>query len=291
MNQTASHAALTAGRTAVITGGASGVGLACATRFAALGLNICLADVDESGLASAATEVRNAGADRGVKVVALTTDVSQLDQVERLRDRVFDEFGDVAVLMNNAGIGAGGGAWQNYDGWQKVMAVNLWGVIHGVHAFTPAMIERKRPALIINTGSKQGLTNPPGNLAYNVTKAGIRTLTEGLAHELRNTEGCEISAHLLVPGFTYTGLTRRRAAEKPPGAWWPEQVADYMLAALGRGDFYIICPDNDVSTELDHKRIRWNVDDIVRNRPALSRWHPAFAEEFARFSTGEPGSQ
>lgn len=281
------HQALTIGRTAVITGGASGVGLACAKRFAGLGMNVCLADVNESALTSAVTEVREARAEHDIEVVAIPTDVSQLHEVERLRDAALRKFDDVAVLMNNAGIGAGGGAWQNYEGWQKVMNVNLWGVINGVHAFTPAMVEQARPGAIVNTGSKQGITNPPGNVAYNVTKSGIKTLTEGLAHELRNTEGCNVSAHLLVPGFTYTGLIRRHIPEKPPAAWWPDQVADYLISALARGDFYVICPDNDVSTEVDNKRIRWNADDMINNRPALSRWHPDFASAFEGFSIGD----
>jgi len=268
----------------VITGGGSGIGLAAGKRFAALGMNVCLADVDEPALLTAANEVRAAAGTHEIRVITCSTDVSQLDQVAQLRDTVLSELGDIAVLMNNAGIGAGGGPWENYPGWQKVMSVNLWGVINGVHTFAPAMIEQARAAAIINTGSKQGITNPPGNTAYNVTKAGIKALTEGLAHQLRNTASCQVSAHLLVPGFTYTGLMRRRIAEKPSGAWWPEQVADYLIAALGRGDFYIICPDNDVSTATDNKRIRWNADDMVRNRPALSRWHPDFAEAFERFS-------
>lgn len=287
MDQLANHEALTAGRTAVITGGGSGVGLACGKRFAALGMNVCLADTDETSLVSAAEEVRAAAGEQDVRVTAARTDVSQMDQVEALRDRVLGEFSDVAVLMNNAGIAAGGGPWDHYAGWQQVLAVNLGGVINGVHAFAPTMVEQAKAAAIINTGSKQGITNPPGNTAYNVTKAGIKTLTEGLAHQLRNTEGCQVSAHLLVPGFTYTGLTRRRVAEKPPAAWWPEQVADYLLDALARGWFYIICPDNDVSTELDNKRIRWNTDDIVHNRPALSRWHPDYSDEFEKFSIGD----
>ena len=80
---------------------------------------------------------------------------------------------------------------------------------------------------------------------------------------------------------------RRRMPEKPPAAWWPGQVADYLLDALGSGSVYIICPDNDVSTELDNKRIRWNSDDLIRNRPALSRWHPDYADEFENFSIGD----
>ena len=108
------------------------------------------------------------------------------------------------------------------------------------------MIERGRPGLIINTGSKQGITTPPGNPAYNVSKAGVKAFTEALQHELRNTEGARISAHLLIPGFVFTGLTANGRTEKPAGAWTPEQTVDFMIERLEAGDFYILCPDNDV---------------------------------------------
>ena len=106
------------------------------------------------------------------------------------------------------------------------------------------MLAQGTPGLIVNTGSKQGITTPPGNLAYNVSKAALKTYTEGLAHELRNTPGAKLTAHLLIPGFTYTGLTDG-ATEKPAGAWTGEQVVDFMLESLARGDFYILCPDNE----------------------------------------------
>jgi hypothetical protein len=158
------------------------------------------------------------------------------------------------------------------------MDVNFWGVVHGVSAFVPRMLEHGSRALVINTGSKQGITNPPGNLAYNVTKSALRTYTEGLQHELRNTEGCRVTAHLLIPGWTTTGKK-----EHKPGAWLPDQVIDFMLAALDRGDFYIICPDDETTLEMDRKRILWSAGDLVENRPALSRWHPDYAREFAQF--------
>jgi len=267
------HPAIAADRVAVITGGASGIGLAAARKFAAAGMRICLADRDADALETAVAEL-------GGEAFGRVTDVSDPQDVAGLCDDVMARFGEVAVLMNNAGTGGGGGAWQRYDGWQKVLSVNLWGVIHGLQTFTALMIDQNTPCVIINTGSKQGLTNPPGDAAYNVSKAGVRAVTESLAHELRNVEGCQVTAHLLVPGFTYTGLIKAHVAEKPPAAWTPEQVADELLTRLGEGDFYIICPDNDVTTEMDNARIQWNTDDILQNRPALSRWHPDFADEF-----------
>ncbi|HEU0218675.1 MAG TPA: SDR family NAD(P)-dependent oxidoreductase, partial [Stellaceae bacterium] len=141
------------------------------------------------------------------------------------------------------------------------------------------------PAAIVNTGSKQGITCPPGNTAYNVTKAGVKVLTEGLAHSLRSIAGCRVSAHLLVPGSTFTGMTARGRTEKPAGSWMPEQVVDFMVAAMAAGDFYIICPDNDVSRDPDNRRILWAAEDIIRNRPALSRWHPDYKHEFAEYLT------
>ena len=128
---------------------------------------------------------------------------------------------------------------------------------------------------------QQGITTPPGNTAYNVTKAGVKVVTEALAHELRNIADCQVSAHLLIPGFTFTGFTRVRTSEKPPGAWLPEQVVDFLLPAMAKGDFYILCPDNDVTRGMDERRIRWAAEDIIENRPALSRWHPDFQEAFA----------
>jgi short-subunit dehydrogenase len=141
------------------------------------------------------------------------------------------------------------------------------------------------PGLIINTGSKQGITTPPGDTAYNVSKAGVKVATEGLQHELRNLPGCRITAHLLVPGFTFTGLTGR--SEKPAGAWTADQVIDEMLAGISAGRFYIICPDNEVTSAMDRKRIRWAAEDVIENRPPLSRWDPNHAAAFAEFMARE----
>jgi len=282
------HPAIAAGRTAVITGGASGIGLAAGERFAALGMNVVLADLASTPLNYAAAAVQKA-ATGGAQVEAIATDVSDYGQVEALRDAAFKRFGDVAVLMNNAGVGRGGHAYENLDGWRRVLAVNLMGVLHGTQAFTQGMLDQGRPAAIVNTGSKQGITMPPGDTAYNVSKAGIKALTEGLQHTLRNAPGGQVSAHLLVPGFTFTGMTRPGGGDKPAGAWTPAQVVDFMLERMGAGDFYIICPDNDVSREVDNARMTWTMQDITRNRPPLSRWHPDYADAFAAFLKEETG--
>jgi hypothetical protein len=102
-------------------------------------------------------------------------------------------------------------------------------------------------------------------------------------HSLRNVEGCRVTAHLLVPGSTFTGMTARGRTEKPPGSWTPDQVIDVLVERMGKGDFYIICPDNDVTTDVDNRRILWGAEDIISNRPPLSRWHPDYADEFAAF--------
>ncbi len=272
------HPALTSNSVAVVTGGASGIGLASAMKFAGMGMRVVIVDRAEEKLAAAANDLRAAGA---ADVMTASADVSDRAQVEALEKAVTDRFGGTDILMNNAGIGRRSSCLGPVEDWQAILGVNLWGGVHGTQVFAPGMVARGRPGAIINTGSKQGITTPPGNPAYNVSKAALKAFSEALAHELRNTEGCRITAHLLIPGFVFTGMTGR--SEKPPAAWTADQTAAFFIERLGRGDFYILCPDNDVPRELDEKRMAWAMGDIIENRPALSRWHPDHSDAFAAF--------
>ncbi|MCO8312916.1 SDR family NAD(P)-dependent oxidoreductase [Pseudomonas mandelii] len=277
------HPALTPGAVAVITGGAAGIGLAAAKSFARQGLRICIADLRAQRLAKAVEEVSVLAANGIQDVFALETDVSRVEDLLRLQAVVRARFGGTDVLMNNAGVQPGSGVFGPAQNWQRVLGVNLLGAIHGTQVFVPEMIKRGRPGLVINTGSKQGITNPPGDPAYNVSKAGLKAFTEALQHQLRNTASGQISAHLLIPGFVFTELSRNGRSEKPAGAWTPEQTVDFMMERLDAGDFYILCPDNDVLRSLDERRILWAAGDVIENRPALSRWHPDHAAAFDGF--------
>ncbi|MEX0339228.1 MAG: SDR family oxidoreductase [Arenibacterium sp.] len=272
--------AIKSGGLAVVTGGASGVGLAAAERFAQAGLSVMLADLPGDALQAAEDKIKTL-LQGDARVLCVPTDVSDENAVKALAEAAFSA-GDVAVLMNNAGIGRPSSSWENADAWREMISVNLFGVLNGVQAFLPQMIKADRPAVVINTGSKQGITTPPGNPGYNVSKAGVKVLTEMLAHDLRGA-GAPITAHLFVPGFTYTGMIQRFMPEKPPAAWTSEQTVDHLINRMSEGDFYILCPDNDVSSERDKRRVTWAVGDIIENRPALSRWHPDYADAFADF--------
>ncbi len=277
------HAALAPSHVAVVTGGASGIGLAAARRFADLGMRVCIADLDAERLRDAAADVAAAAPGGERHVLAVAADVSRRDDVRRLEQAVRARFGCVHLLMNNAGIQPGSGILGPEEHWEQVLGVNLLGVIHGTQVFLPGMLADGLPGLVINTGSKQGITTPPGDPAYNVAKAGVKAFTEALQHELRTIDGCAVSARLLIPGFVFTPLTARGRTEKPAGAWTPEQTIDFMMERLEAGDFYILCPDNEVTRDVDNRRILWAAGDIVENRPPLSRWHPDYAAAFKAF--------
>src|SRR5260370_38928359 len=201
------HAAMSPNHVAVITGGASGIGLAAAMRFAQFGMKVCIADLGAERLAEAATKLTSVAPGGAASVMTAAVDVSRFDEVAGLEAALQQRFGGTDILMNNAGIGPDSSSFGPLQNWQRILAVNLWGVIHGTQVFAPHMIERGRPGLIINTGSKQGITTPPGNPAYNVSKAGVQALTEALQPALRNIPGCGITAHLMIPGHVFTALT------------------------------------------------------------------------------------
>ncbi len=275
------HPVLSPRNVALVTGGASGLGLAAAKAFLGLGMRVAIADLPGETLAAAEAELGQGGV-----ALAVPTDVSSPDALRHLEAVVRDKLGPVDVLMNNAGIQPGSDIFGPAANWEAILSTNLMGIVHGSQIIVPGMIATGRPGLVINTGSKQGITTPPGDPAYNVAKAGVKAFTEALQHHLRGLEGCKVTAHLFVPGFVFTGLTAKGRTEKPEAAWTPEQTVAFLLESLERGDFYILCPDNDVPRAKDERRILWAAGDIVENRPPLSRWHPDYAAAFEAFSKG-----
>ena len=187
--------------------------------------------IDEAISSTEASSMKEMGAVMGAVMASAKGKVDGSLVQRKVRERL----GGTDVLMNNAGIQPGSGIFGPAESWRRVLEVNLWGVIHGSQVFVPGMLERGRPGLVINTGSKQGITTPPGDPAYNIAKAGVKAFTEALQHDLRNRPDGRISAHLLIPGFVFTGLTAKGRAEKPAAAWTPEQTVDFMLERLEAG--------------------------------------------------------
>ena len=230
------HPAMSANHAAVITGGASGIGLAAAMRFAGLGMKVCIADIGAGRLAEAATKLSSTAKGGEADVMTVEVDVSRFEDVVKLKAAVEKRFGGTDILMNNAGIGPDSNSFGPLENWQRILAVNLWGIIHGTQVFAPHMIERGRPGLILNTGSKQGITTPPGNPAYNVSKAGVKALTEALALELAADQ---ILVNAIAPGPILappgTSADEHAAVEKatPLGKWGgPGEIAKVVLALL-----------------------------------------------------------
>jgi NAD(P)-dependent dehydrogenase (short-subunit alcohol dehydrogenase family) len=190
------------GKTAVITGAASGIGLALAKYAAAQGMNVVLADIDEAAL-RAATEQLNLPADR---VLAVRTDVRHAAEIKALAEAAYGKFSAVHLLFNNAGVALARTTWEHtVADWEWVLQVNLWSVVHGISEFLPRMQAQGGEAHIVNTASVAGLVSNPGMAAYNVSKHGVVTLSETLSLELQMTQST-VGVSLLCPAWVPTGI-------------------------------------------------------------------------------------
>ena len=247
------------GRVAVVTGAARGMGRAMAERFAREGMRVVLADIDRERLADAEAAIRGAGG----AAIAVPTDVTDAGEVQTLARRTLDEWGGVHVLCNNAGGGATRGAiWEiPLDRWNWVMDLNFRGVLHGVHAFVPAMLERGEEGHIVNTASGVVLGTKPWQSPYNASKHAVAGLTETLHHELHRA-GAPIGVSLLCPGFVLTREPASEAeAEQVRGAMLPEEVAEQVVGAIRSGEFYVL-----THPEALRERARIRAEDIAAGR-------------------------
>lgn len=246
------------GKVAVVTGGASGIGLALAQRFAAEGMNLVLADIESGPLEEAKGKLEAGGA----SVLAVPTDVASADAMDALATATFERFGAVHVVCNNAGVGGGGPTWElTTEDWEFVVGPDLWGVIHGVRVFAKHLVAQDE-GHIVNTASMAGLVSVPGVNPYNVSKHGVVTLSETLYGELRQANS-KVGVSVLCPGFVKTRIfesQRHRKdagpdagpdAEMDPGhaemiqgvlsgAMPPEEVARQVLEAIHEDRFYIL---------------------------------------------------
>ena len=253
------------GKVAVVTGAASGIGRATAEAFAREGMKVVLADIDEAAVEKAAAEL----AEAGHTVVAVRTDVSDGDSMDALAKRAVDEFGTYHLVHLNAGVATGGLMWTLTErDWRWTLGVNLWGVIHGIRAFVPRMVEQGE-GYVVNTASMAGLTSAPFMGPYNVSKHGVVTLSETLQKEL-SMSGIDVGVSVLCPGWVNTGIgdsQRNRPAElQNEGPGWdptvasgglgdalkgvlesglaPATVADMVVDAVKSKRFYILTHDD-----------------------------------------------
>jgi NAD(P)-dependent dehydrogenase (short-subunit alcohol dehydrogenase family) len=267
------------GKVAAVTGAASGLGRSMALAFAAEGMDVALADVDEVSLSAVQEEILA----KNVRAITLKVDVSQAEQVEGFRDQTLTRLGGVHVVCNNAGVSPLGAVWENsVADWQWILGVNLWGVIHGVRAFTPHLLAQDQ-GHIVNTASVSGLISPPGSGAYNVTKHAVVALSETLQHDLRERKS-RVGVSVLCPAYVPTRITESErsrpkelgASTKSPetlareamlkkavtsGKVSADQVAQAVVAAIKAERFYI----------LTHPRIKGAIqarmEDILEGRP------------------------
>lgn len=192
------------GKGAVVTGGASGIGFALASRFRAEGMHVAIGDVQEDALGDAVERLQ-AGEGDG-KVLGVRTDVSDPGQVDELRDKALADLGGVHVVCNNAGVGAGGLLWETTPAdWEWVVGVNLLGVVYGIQSFVPGFIEQGE-GYVVNTASMAGVTSPPFMGPYNATKHGVVTISETLYAELQMMTAGAVGVSVLCPGWVRTNI-------------------------------------------------------------------------------------
>lgn len=267
-------------KTAVITGAASGIGLALARHAAAQGMNLVLADIDEAALHDAAQSLALPPG----RILTVRTDVRHASEIKALADAAYDRFGAVHLLCNNAGVALGRVTWEHTaEDWAWVLGVNLWSVIHGIAEFLPRMQAAGDPAHIVNTASAAGLTSFPGMAAYNVSKHGVVTLSETLFQELQMTRS-PIGLSLLCPAWVPTGIARadrNRPADagttKPvegisavinqrigraiaTGALSADDMASETFKAIAEDRFYII-PHRNINVAIEAR-----MNDILAQR-------------------------
>lgn len=286
------HPAIRPDGVAAVTGAAAGIGYAIAARLADEQMIVVMNDKDSGALAEAAKRLRIA--QPAARLIPVAGNVADAGVRQHIYDEAF-QHGEVAMLVNNAAIMRGAGPWEAPERWSKLMEVNFNSILHMQQLFVPRLLSQPGYAAVVNLGSKEGITTPPGNAAYAVSKAAVRVLTEQLAHELRQT-GERVSAHLLIPGYTFTPMNFPGIdanAVKPAAPWSADQVVQRMLDGMSAGDFYLFCEDNEVTRELDQRRLQWSADDLILNRPALSRWHPEYRTQFAEYvaDLGAPRTQ
>lgn len=236
------------GQVAVVTGGASGIGLAMAGAFGRAGMHVVVADIEEQALGAAVDQLREAGID----ALGVRCDVTSADSVERLADEAFDWHGEVNILCNNAGVVAFAPAFDSLDDWKWVIDVDLWGVVHGCHAFAPRMIESGRPGHIVNTASTAGLLGFPGIASYVAAKHAVVGMSQSMYFELAPTP---VSISVLCPGVVSTNITtshRNRPGTDPTTVerevfgqdiaetMTPDQVADVVTEAVEADRFWIL---------------------------------------------------
>ena len=258
------------GKTAVITGGASGMGRAFADRFAAEGMKLVLGDIEQPELARAVDELKAAGAE----VIGVRTDVAELADVEALRDRTLEEFGAVHVVCNNAGVAGGSVIDSPIEVWRWVMGVNLWGVIHGCHTFLPHLLEQDE-GHVVNTASIAGLAGAAGLGVYCTTKFGVVGLSDSLFQDLAARES-NVGVSVLCPGFVNTRIyesdrnmpdhVRTAVGADPEGddtqrtvvgmGIPPADVADLVLAAVREPRFFVL-PHERAALRIGEDRIAW----------------------------------